>query len=294
MKLCVAFGVTPLFAVIVIGKVPPAVGVPASVAVPLLLLVNVTPAGNAPSSVIDIDALVGTPVVVTVKVPAWLIVKVVLFALVIVGAWFTVSVKLCVALGAMPLLAVIVIGYVPPVAGAGVPASVAVPSLLLVNVTPEGKAPSSVIDIEAPLGVPLVVTANVPGDPIWNATLFALVMAGGALTVSVKDCVALGVTPLLAVIVIGKVPPALGVPASVAVPLLLLVNVTPAGSAPVSVIAIAALVGNPVVVTVKVPATPVWNVTLFALVIAGAWFTLSVKLCVAFGAMPLLAVIVIG
>ncbi len=111
VKLCVAFGVTPLFAVIVIGKVPPAVGVPASVAVPLLLLVNVTPAGSAPSSVIDIDALVGTPVVVTVKVPAWLIVKVVLFALVIVGAWFTVSVKLCVALGAMPLLAVIVIGY---------------------------------------------------------------------------------------------------------------------------------------------------------------------------------------
>src|SRR5258708_8957127 len=89
-------------------------------------------------------------------------------------------------------------------------------------------------------------------------------MAGGAFTVSVKDCVALGVTPLLAAIVIGNVPPAVGVPASVAVPLLLFTNVTPAGSAPVSGIAIEALVGNPVAVTVKVPPCLIPKVVLLA------------------------------
>src|SRR5258706_502680 len=248
VKLCVAFGVTPLFAVIVIGKVPPAVGVPASVAVPLLLLVNVTPAGSAPSSVIDMEASVGAPVVVTVKVSAWLIVKVVVFALVIVGAWFTVSVKLCVALGAMPLLAVIVIGYVPPVAGAGVPASVAVPSLLLVNVTPEGKAPSSVIDIEAPLGVPLVVTANVAAAPTWYAVVFVLVVAGGGASTGGKDGVAWGGARPVA----GGGGPAIG-----AVRSLLLVKVPPAGNVPTRVINTDAPPGGPVVVTVKDgPATP--------------------------------------
>jgi hypothetical protein len=64
---------------------------------------------------------------------------------------------------------------------------------------------------------------------------------------------------------------AAGVPDKVAVPLLLFTNVTPLGSAPVSVITMLAFVGNPVVVTVKVPAVPTLNVVLFALVIAGAW-----------------------
>jgi hypothetical protein len=39
-----------------------------------------------------------------------------------------------------------------------------------------------------------------------------------------------------------------------------------------------ALVGNPVVVTEKVPGVPTVKVVLFALVMAGAWFTVSVKL----------------
>ena len=56
---------------------------PASVAVPLALSVNVTPLGSAPDSVI---VGVGTPVVVTVSVPALPTVKVALFALVMVGA----------------------------------------------------------------------------------------------------------------------------------------------------------------------------------------------------------------
>ena len=44
-------------------------------------------------------------------------------------------------------------------------------------------------------------------------------------------------------------------------------NVTPVGSAPVSV---TPTVGNPVVVTVNVPEMPIANVVEFALVIAGA------------------------
>jgi hypothetical protein len=47
----------------------------------------------------------------------------------------------------------------------------------------------------------------------------------------------------------------------------LFTNVTPPGSAPVSV---RVGVGDPVVVTVKLPAVPTVNVVLFALVIAGA------------------------
>jgi hypothetical protein len=46
-------------------------------------------------------------VVVTVKLPAALVVKVVLAALVMAGAWPTVSVKLCAAFVPTPLLAVI-------------------------------------------------------------------------------------------------------------------------------------------------------------------------------------------
>jgi hypothetical protein len=51
-------------------------------------------------------------------------------------------------------------------------------------------------------------------------------------------------------------------------------------------------VGVPVVVTVKLPAVPAVNVVLLALVIAGAWSTVNVKLWVAVPAL-LLAVIVI-
>ena len=71
---------------------------------------NVTPLGNVPVCVIE---GVGVPVAVTVKFPAAPTVNVVLFPLVIAGAWFagfTVSVKLCVAFVPTPLLAVIVSG----------------------------------------------------------------------------------------------------------------------------------------------------------------------------------------
>ena len=89
--------------------------------------------------------------------------------------------------------------------------------------------------------------------------------------------------------------PAAGVPARVAVPLPLSVKVTPDGSAPDSAESVAA--GEPVVVTVNVPAVPAANV-----VRAGAGddrggragFTVRVKLWVALGLTPFAAVIVIG
>ncbi len=75
-------------------------------------------------------------------------------------------------------------------------------------------------------------------------------------------------------------------------PLPLSTNVTPAGSAaPVRVIAGA---GNPVVVTVNVPGAPIGNVVAAALVIAGGWFTVSVKVCVTGVAVPFVAVNVSG
>jgi hypothetical protein len=61
--------------------------------------------------------------------------------------------------------------------------------------------------------------------------------------------------------------PDAGVPLSVAVPFPLLTNVTPLGSAPLS---LTDGVGVPVAVTVKLPAVPTVNVVLLALVIAGA------------------------
>jgi len=52
-------------------------------------------------------------------------------------------------------------------------------------------------------------------------------------------------------------------------------------------------VGDLVAVTVNEPAVPTTKVVLLALVIAGAWFTVSVKFCVALVPTPLLAVKVI-
>jgi len=177
----------------------------------------------------------------------------------------TANVKLCVALGETPLLAVRVREYVPPVPAAGVPPSVAVPFPLFVKVTPLGRAPDS---LSAGVGNPVVVTVKLPAVPTANVVLFALVIAGAWFTVNVKLWVAAVPTPLLAVIVSEYVPPVpVGVPLRVAVPFPLSVKVTPLGRVPDS---LSAGVGDPVVVTVKLPAVPTVNVVLFALVIAGA------------------------
>jgi hypothetical protein len=119
---------------------------------------------------------VGAPVVVTVKLPAVPTENVVLVALVIAGAWFTVRVKLWWAGAPTPLLAVIVRGYVPAVPDAAAPFSVAVPFPLSTNVTPLGSAPVSVSD---GVGVPVVVTVRkLSGEPIKNVMLLALVILG--------------------------------------------------------------------------------------------------------------------
>ncbi len=158
---------------------------------------------------------------------------------------------------------------------------------------PVGRAPDSTMLVT--VGVPVVVIVKLLALFGKKVVLAALVMAGASFTVMVKDCVALGVTPFAAVIVIGKVPPTVGVPEIVAVPVPLFTKLTPAGSDPVSLIVIDAPVGKPVVVTVNVvPATFFWKVAELALVIAGAWFTVSVNDCVASGVMPFAAVIVIG
>ena len=68
--------------------------------------------------------------------------------------------------------------------------------------------------------------------------------------------------------VIGNTPGAPAVPAMVAVPLCPSVNVTPAGRRPEAVIP---ATGRPVVRTTNDPATPVVNVALLTLVIAGTY-----------------------
>src|SRR5579862_7700879 len=168
---------------------------------------------------------------------------------------------------------------------------VAVPSPLLVKVTPEGSAP---LLERVAAGYPVVVTVKLPELPTTRAALLADVMAGAWLTVRVKDWVASGTTVLVAVMVSGKTPLAVGVPDSVAVPLPLSTKVTPEGSAPVSV---RPGVGFPVAVTLNVLAVPTVKVMADVEMIVGAWeteVTDSVKLWIAGEPIPLLAVMVIG
>ena len=80
---------------------------PARVAVPSRLSVKVTAPGRLP--VLD-NVGIGVPDVVTVKLPALPAVKVVLLALVICRLGWTTSVKFWVALGRVPLPAVMVMG----------------------------------------------------------------------------------------------------------------------------------------------------------------------------------------
>ena len=61
---------------------------------------NRTPVGNAP---VSLNVAAGKPVAVTGKDPATPIIISVLFALVILDAWLTVIVKLCVASAPAPL-----------------------------------------------------------------------------------------------------------------------------------------------------------------------------------------------
>ena len=159
-------------AVIVNGYVPPvpAAGVPASIAVPSPLSLNLTPRGSAPFS--DKPG-VGTPVDVTVKVPAWPTVKVVPAGLVIPGAWLTVRVKGWVASGLTPFVAVIVNGYV----SAGVRSRCSRKCRRAVPVVRERDSRRQCAGLgQCGGGSPVVVTVKVPAWPTVKVVPAGLVI----------------------------------------------------------------------------------------------------------------------
>jgi hypothetical protein len=179
------------------------------------------------------------------------------------------------------------IGYVPPVPATGVPLRTPVAG---VNVTPVGNVP---VSLNVGAGVPVAITVNVPGVPTVNVVLPPLVITGAVSTVNVNVWLAGVPTPLLAVNVIVNMPtvPDAGVPLSFPVPSPLSTKVTPLGSAPAS---IKDGLGKPVVITVNDPETPTVNVVALGLVMAGAWSTVSVKLCVVGEPTPFDAVNMMG
>ena len=237
---------------------------------------NVTAGGSGP---VSDNVELGTPVVVTVKVPAWPTVKVVPAELVIPGAWRTERMKGSVAGGLTPFVAVIVNGYAPPEPAPGVPASVAVPSPLSVNVTPGGSAP---VSDNAQLGTPVVVTLKVPACPTVKVAWWALVIAHACAgsTVRVKVWVASGPATVVGGDRDRDVPGAVGVPENVPVASRC-VNASPGGR-PVSD---HAHVGPPVDVgvdaTVEGQGNPAGRVVVGGtLVISHAWSTVRMKLWV--------------
>jgi len=106
-----------------------------------------------------------------------------------------------------------------------------------------------------------------------------VVVVGAWLMVSANGCVAGAPTPLLAVRVQFLTPmlPGAAEPASVALPLPLLVRFRPPGRAGAQPVSVSEALGKPVLVNVKVPGVPTINAVLLALVIAGAWLTVRVK-----------------
>ena len=122
----------------------------------------------------------------------------------------------------------------------------------------------------------MVAIGKVNGVPRVTPSELALVMVGAWSTVSVNVWVTVP-AGLVAVMASAKVPVAVGVPAMMAVPLAPAAKVAPAGRAPVSVRVGA---GVPVVLTGKLKASPAVAVYEPALVMAGAWSTVSVKVWV--------------
>ena len=96
---------------------------------------------------------------------------------------------------------------------------------LSTRLTPDGSAPDPVIFAA---GLPVVLIVKVPDVPVVNVAESALVMAGACWTVTVSVCCAEPYA-LVATSGMAYVPAVVGVPARVAVPLPLSVNVTPGG-----------------------------------------------------------------
>src|SRR6266478_7748329 len=87
----------------------------------------------------------GKPVAVTVNEPLAPTVTVVVLALVIIGAWSTVRVKFWVVFPEV-LVALNMIGYVPPVPATGVPPRTPVAG---VNVTPAGRSEEHTSELQS-------------------------------------------------------------------------------------------------------------------------------------------------
>ena len=74
------------------------------------------------------------------------------------------------------------------------------PSPLSTKETPFGRAPDS---DRGSVGLPVEMTVKVPAEPAVNVVAAADVIAGADVTLRVKAWLALGLIPLLAVMVIG-------------------------------------------------------------------------------------------
>ena len=171
--------------------------------------------------------------------------NVTLLALVIAGAWFTVSVNDCGALEPATFVAVNVSAYVPPVPASGVPLSVPVPSPLSTKVSVPGRAAPPIAIAGA--GKPVVVTVNVPACPTVNVVALALVISGASFTTSVIACDPVQPAASMATKVSGNEPPSVGVPSSTPAA----ERFIPAGSAPTTLQVTAPLA--PVAVNVTGP-----------------------------------------
>ncbi len=165
---------------------------------PLPLSVKVTPEGSEP---VSLRLGVGVPVVSTVKVPAAPSAKVVAATEVMAGACaveVTVSVKLWLAGVPTPLLAVMVIGKVPPVDRG--PGQGGRPVAVVGEGDPGGQGARFDAARRRVAGRGHLEGAGIPSVKV---VLGVEVMAGAWSTVSVNDWVPLGLTPLLAVMVNG-------------------------------------------------------------------------------------------
>lgn len=113
----------------------------------------------------------------------------------------TVSVKFWTAFGAVPLLAVNVIAYVPAPPTAGVPDNRPLPGVPGAKVMPDGSAapPTAIVGN----GNPFAAIGSEHATPTTQVSELALVTAGAWFTVSTKFCTELGGMPLPAVKVSG-------------------------------------------------------------------------------------------
>ncbi len=102
----------------------------------------------------------------------------------------TVRVKLCVASGLTPLVAVTASVYTPPVPAAGVPL---ITPVAVLSDNPPGSA-GETLNVGA--GAPAAAKLNVPGDPTMNVVLVPLVNAGACKILTKLLCTAMpGVAP---------------------------------------------------------------------------------------------------